>query len=143
MEQVRNDIDNMRYLIREYGFMLNGNCTNFLYNSQPPFLSMLMRDYYDITKDKEWLTDAYKELETEHSFWMEKRISDVGLNHYDCMPMPEDMEQIAAKIFRERTVLCMRWKITSGILQVSLGEKKKLKSGLRYVKNGRSFAEST
>lgn len=106
IEQVRNDIDNMRYLIREYGFMLNGNRTNFLYNSQPPFLSMMMRDYYDITKDKEWLTDAYKELEIEHSFWMEKRISDVGLNHYDCMPMPEDMEQIAAKVFRERTGLC-------------------------------------
>ena len=51
-EQIRYDIDNMCYLIDRYGFMPNGNKTNFLYDSQPPFLSMMMRDYYDVTGDR-------------------------------------------------------------------------------------------
>lgn len=106
LEQVRNDIDNIRYLIRKYGFMPNGNRTNYLYDSQPPFLSMMMRDYYDEVKDKEWLKEAYEELQQEHAFWVEKRISDIGLNHYDCMELPEEMIAFSAQVFRERTGLC-------------------------------------
>ncbi len=105
LEQVRNDIDNMRYLIRQYGFMPNGNRTNYLYDSQPPFLSMMMRDYYEVTKDTKWLSEAYEELKVEYAFWMEKRNSKIMLNHYDCMPLPEEMKSFSAQVFRERTGL--------------------------------------
>lgn len=107
LEQVRYDIDNMCYLIRKYGFMPNGNRTGYLYDSQPPFLSMMMRDYYQEVKDKEWLQEAYEELKLEHAFWMEERMSNIGLNHFDCMPLPEDFVKEAAECFRERTGLCM------------------------------------
>lgn len=106
LEQVRNDIDNMRYLIREFGFVLNGNRTNFLYNSQPPFLSMMMRDYYEETKDREWLKGAYEDLKLEHDFWMSERSCDIELNRYDCMPLSEEMTESAAQGFRDRTGLC-------------------------------------
>ncbi len=105
MEQVRNDIDNMCYLIRKYGFMPNGNRTNFLYDSQPPFLAMMIRDYYDVTKDKVWLASTYESLKKEHEFWEQNRMSPIGLNYYDCQPMPEEMIQSAAQVFRERTGL--------------------------------------
>ncbi len=40
-QQVKNNTDNMLYLVRRYGFMPNGNRTSFLKNSQSPFLSMI------------------------------------------------------------------------------------------------------
>lgn len=104
-EQVRNDIDNMCYLIQKYGFMPNGNRTNYLYNSQPPFLSMMIRDYYDITEDEKWLSETYEVLKKEYHFWERNRKSTIGLNHYDCHPMPEEMIRSAAQVFRERTGL--------------------------------------
>ena len=102
LEQVRNDIDNMCYLIERYGFVLNGNRTHYLYNSQPPFLSMMIQDYYEVTQDKSWLSDKYDALKKEHDFWMKKRGSDIGLNRYDWTPMPEEMHLGFAKRLRTR-----------------------------------------
>lgn len=102
LEQVRNDIDNMCFLIQKYGFVLNGNRTNFLYNSQPPFLSLMVRDYYEVTHDNTWLSKVYESLEKEYNFWMQKRGSDIGLNRYDWLPMPEDMHATFAGYLRAR-----------------------------------------
>ncbi len=82
-EQVKNNTDNMLYLVDKYGFMPNGNRTYYLNRSQPPFLSLMVRDVYEHYGDKEWLKGAYKSLETEYKFWTEKRGSDIGLSHYD------------------------------------------------------------
>lgn len=105
LEQVKYDIDNMRYLIREYGFMPNANQTIALYNSQPPFLSMMIRDYYDVVKDKVWLEGAYEDLKREHDFWMTKRLSPIGLNCYDSLELPEEKVIAEAQQFRHRTGL--------------------------------------
>lgn len=104
-EQIRNDIDNMRYLIRRYGFMPNANQEIALFNSQPPFLSMMMRDYYEATKDKTWLAGAYEDLVLEHHFWENNRKSPVGLTCYDTMPLTKEKVIAEAKQFRERTGL--------------------------------------
>ena len=106
LEQVRNDIDNMCYLIERYGFMPNGNRSYYLYNSQPPFLSMMIRDYYDETGDKEWLSGTYEALKKEHAFWETHRKSPIGLYHYDCQIMPEEKLHSVAEAFRKRTGLC-------------------------------------
>ena len=72
----------MLYLVDRYGYMPNGNRTYFLDRSQPPFLSAMVRDVYQVFGDKDWLSGAYAILEKEYNFWMTKRISDIGLNHY-------------------------------------------------------------
>lgn len=90
VEQARNNVNNMCYLVRKYGFMLNGNITTYLYNSQPPFLSMMVRDIYEVSLDKEWLAECYETLVIEHQFWMEKRSTTIGLNRYDWMKQPEE-----------------------------------------------------
>ena len=105
LDQVKNDIDNMRYLIRRYGFVPNANQDCALYNSQPPFLSMMMRDYYDKTKDKAWLEEAYEDLKTEYEFWHKNRTSPIGLTCYDTMPLTPQKIVAEAKQFRERTGL--------------------------------------
>ena len=82
-ELAKNNVDNMLYLVDRYGFMPNGNRTYFLNHSQPPFLSIMVRDVYENCGDKVWLGHAYKTLQTEYKFWTEKRDSQIGLAHYD------------------------------------------------------------
>lgn len=105
LEQIRNDIDNMRYLIRQYGFVPNANQRIALFNSQPPFLSIMMREYYDATTDMAWLAQAYDDLVQEYSFWQEYRVSPIGLTCYDTMPLTAEKIVAEAKQFRDRTGL--------------------------------------
>ena len=57
----------------------------------PPFLSMMVCDYYEVKQDKQWLVHIYDSLKKEHDFWMQNRGSDIGLNRYDWKPMPKEM----------------------------------------------------
>lgn len=90
VEQARNNVDNLRYLLDRYGFVPNGNNKGFEYNSQPPFLTLMIRELYDVTGDKVWLKEAYRSLKKENQFWMKKRGTGFGLNHYDCEPLPPE-----------------------------------------------------
>jgi len=85
VEQARNNIENMLSLINRYGFMPNGNRTFYLIRSQPPYLSMMIRDVYEVSKDKEWLAKVLPVLEKEYKFWMKERMTTVGLNRYNGM----------------------------------------------------------
>lgn len=86
VEQAKNNVENMFFLVNTYGFMPNGNRTYYLKNSQPPFLSMMVDDIFGATKDKEWLKTAYAVLLKEYDFWMTKRITPIGLNQYTGTP---------------------------------------------------------
>lgn len=100
--QAKYNVDNMLYLVNRYGYMPNGNRTYYLKNSQPPFLSAMVRDIYAHYGDKAWLTGAYETLKTEYDFWMKKRMTPIGLNMYDGYLAPgADIE--LAKSFKERT----------------------------------------
>lgn len=100
-EQVKFNTDNLLYMLDKFGFVPNGNRTYYLKNSQPPFLSAMVRDVYEHYNDKTWLEKAYTSLEKEYEFWMEKRISPIGLNQYSPVCPPEDVE-VVAEIFRRR-----------------------------------------
>ncbi|MGC4233535.1 MAG: trehalase family glycosidase [Niabella sp.] len=80
--QAKNNVENILYLVEKYGFMPNGNRTFFLVRSQPPYLSMMIRDLYEYTGDKRWLEKVLPVLEKEYCFWMEQRMTPVGLNRY-------------------------------------------------------------
>ena len=62
---LKNCTDNMLYMVEKYGFMPNGNRTYYLGQSQPPFLSMMVKDTFDIYGDREWLKGAYETLKKE------------------------------------------------------------------------------
>ena len=78
----KSNIENMFYLVGKYGFMPNGNRTYYLNRSQPPFLSSMVTDLYNHTKDKEWLRHAYGVLKQEYAFWQGKRTTPTGLSGY-------------------------------------------------------------
>ena len=50
--------------------------------SQPPLLTLMVKDVYMAIKDKEWLDSAVTKIEKEYSFWMTKRITPIGLNQF-------------------------------------------------------------
>lgn len=102
LTQVKNNIDDLRTLLERFGFVLNGSHMGFRYNSQPPFLAMMIRELYDVTKDQAWLLEAYGSVKKEHAFWMEKRNTPCGLNRYDCEELPKSWIKNAADCLEER-----------------------------------------
>ena len=69
----KNNVDNMLYLVDKLGFMPNSTGTYHLDHSQPPFLSIMVRETYACYQDKKWLASAYKTLCREYEFWMTQR----------------------------------------------------------------------
>ena len=91
VEQAKNNIDNILYMIKHFGYMPNGTHKGLLNRSQPPYSSMMVRDVYEQTSDKEWLAGAYETLEKEYSFWMTRRIAPDGLNRYGHCATDEEL----------------------------------------------------
>jgi len=82
IEQAKNNVDDILYMINRFGKMLNGSNTCYLNRSQPPYASMMVADIFDKTNDKAWLKQAVATLEKEYKFWMIERITASGLNRY-------------------------------------------------------------
>ena len=90
--------DNFQYEIEHYGKILNANRSYYLNRTQPPFYSSLIREVYEVTRDKNWLNlhlkTAIKEYET---VWMVqgKRLTETGLNRYLAggLGMPPECEK--------------------------------------------------
>lgn len=100
-DQVKNNTDNILYMIDKFGHMLNANRTYYIgKNSQPPFSTIMVRDVYEHYNDKCWLLGAYLTLKKEYNFWMTERISKIGLNYYGGSPL-DDVEELSSQ-FRSR-----------------------------------------
>lgn len=92
-EQAANNTKDILYLIDRFGYMPNGNRTGFLRRSQPPYAALMVNDVYRTSGDLSFLKSAFVTLKKEYEFWMTRRVSENGLNHYDC---EEDEESCAA-----------------------------------------------
>jgi alpha,alpha-trehalase len=57
-------------LIAEFGFIPNGARVYYLTRSQPPFLSEMVKYYYEYTQDIELVKYALPYLEKEYQYWM-------------------------------------------------------------------------
>ncbi len=93
VEQAKNNCDDMMFLVYIYGFMPNGNRTFYLNRSQPPYLSMMIRDVFEKTKDTNWLSKSLPVLEKEYNFWMTKRITPIGLNRFSNFATASEKEE--------------------------------------------------
>ncbi len=84
VEQAKNNVDNMLYMCDTYGFVPNCNSKVSVTKrrSQPPFLFRAVKDLYRHTKDNEWLSNAYRILSKEYTFWQTERLAPNGLNYY-------------------------------------------------------------
>ncbi len=84
-----NQVDNFIHLVNQFGYVPNANRFSMLNRSQPPFLSLMVRDVFERTGDINWLGTAVVALEREYQFWMQNRMDSflfgsrwVALNHY-------------------------------------------------------------
>jgi len=128
VDQAKNNVENMFYMIRTYGHMPNGNRKNYLNRSQPPFLSLMVRELYEATQDAAWLREeAYPALEKEYEFWQSKRCTCVGLNRYSSSVEEEE------RLIRFARTLCTR-------CGVSMPDNRK--EAMEYGRSMYSLAES-
>lgn len=89
-EQAKNNVDNILFMVKRFGKMLNGSNKVYLNRSQPPYLSMMVADIYRKSNDKKWLAEAVALLKVEYKFWMTERLTPVGLNRYSNAATTED-----------------------------------------------------
>ena len=82
-----NATDNLLSEVDTLGFVPNASEPWGLNRSQTPFLSMMVRDVYEKTpqKDKMWLKEAYYTLKKEYSFWTDTSASAIE-NHTTGIP---------------------------------------------------------
>ncbi|MCU0645576.1 MAG: alpha,alpha-trehalase, partial [bacterium] len=78
----KSNVDNLLFEVEKYGFIPNGNRTFFLNRSQQPYLSLAVRDIYEATHNQDWLRSAFTTLKKEYAFWVEKRMTPLGLNRH-------------------------------------------------------------
>ncbi|XP_050309370.1 trehalase-like [Anthonomus grandis grandis] len=98
-ETAKGVIDNFLFMVSTYGFIPNGGRVYYLNRSQPPVLTLMMKDYIKYTKDFEFLRQNIHVLEQELQFWLKKRVVKLNLNgeiyqlaHFDSesnTPRPE------------------------------------------------------
>lgn len=83
-------VDNFKYLVKQFGFIPNGNRTYYLSRSQPPFLAMMADEVapkdMSVPQNRAWLQDTYDVVKHEYfNNWMDKDthyVSQFGLNRY-------------------------------------------------------------
>ena len=101
-ELVANNLRNFMYMIDTYGFIPNGSLKVFLNRSQPPFFGMMLKSYYDTTKDEALFAEGLCALERELEFWDSRRRAPNGLNHYSC----DDSDKVyisGVRLYEKRT----------------------------------------
>nr|XP_018904596.1 PREDICTED: trehalase-like isoform X2 [Bemisia tabaci] len=96
-------IDNIIYLVKKYGYMLNGSRNYYENRSQPPLLIPMVAAYYQLKQDEAWLLENLPVLELEFQFWMNNRMINVKkdgktyrMAHYSvetCGPRPESFKE--------------------------------------------------
>uniref|UniRef100_A0A915Q1G6 Trehalase n=1 Tax=Setaria digitata TaxID=48799 RepID=A0A915Q1G6_9BILA len=84
-KMVKNMLTNFLYCVQKFGFVPNGGRVYYLRRSQPPFLIPMVYEYYQATKDTDFIKKNFKYLVKEFEFWIENRslvvMDEDGNNH--------------------------------------------------------------
>jgi len=72
--------NNLLHFVDSLGFVPNATAAWGENRSQPPYLSIMVWDLYQKTKDKPWLSKAYSTLVKEYHFWTDTSINAIEKN---------------------------------------------------------------
>jgi alpha,alpha-trehalase len=77
-------VDNLLYLMQRFGFIPNANRTYRLTRSQPPYLTSMIKEVFQISDDKKWLERAFVIAKKEYlNVWCSSpRKTKIGLSRY-------------------------------------------------------------
>ena len=85
IDWAKDNVEDLLYALHHFGCVPNYTRKDGAdFCSQPPLLSLMVKDVYKQTKDEAWLAKAVDGLEKEYVFWMTKRMTKIGLNQYGC-----------------------------------------------------------
>lgn len=73
-QTARGIIENIISMVNRFGFMPNGNRVYYLNRSQPPLLILMVFNYFQTTKDFNFIMNNIETLTTEFEFWMTNRM---------------------------------------------------------------------
>ena len=83
-EQAENNIKDMVFFVEKLGYVPNSNNKELRNRTQPPVLTLCVYDLYQYTQDKNIIKKYIDSLIKEHSFFQERRMTEIGLNSYMC-----------------------------------------------------------
>ncbi|TRY67949.1 hypothetical protein TCAL_07224 [Tigriopus californicus] len=72
-QTVRGIIENFLTMVETYGMVPNGGRIYYIKRSQPPFLTLMMKEYIKSTGDLDFLSQHVATLDKELQFWEKKR----------------------------------------------------------------------
>uniref|UniRef100_A0A914WWR6 Trehalase n=1 Tax=Plectus sambesii TaxID=2011161 RepID=A0A914WWR6_9BILA len=75
----RSMITNLVNMVDRFGFVPNGGRVYYLQRSQPPLLAAMVYEYYEKTKDKDFIIKVLPTLLKEFNFWQTSRTVNVTL----------------------------------------------------------------
>ena len=93
-EQAENNIKDMVYFVNTLGYVPNSNNGYLRNRTQPPVLTLCVWDLYQCTQDKNIIHKYIDEVLKEHSFFQERRMTNIGLNAYMCDDKTNTYEEI-------------------------------------------------
>ena len=70
---VKGIVENFLLMVSTYGLVPNGGRIYYTKRSQPPFLTLMMKEYVDKTDDVKFVRTHLATLEKEMEFWETKR----------------------------------------------------------------------
>lgn len=72
----KNMIRNLGDMVRRFGFVPNGGRVYYLRRTQPPLFSGMVMEYFNATKDVEFVQEMLPLLDKEYKYWMTERTVD-------------------------------------------------------------------
>ncbi|XP_039248239.2 trehalase-like isoform X1 [Styela clava] len=103
-DTVKGSIHNFLDLVNKYGFVPNGGRIYYTRRSQPPFLTLMVREYFNKTGDTDFLVEALPTLKREYDFWMTQRnviVEDNAGNSHVLNRYASDVNQPRPESYRE------------------------------------------
>lgn len=82
LDVAKNNCEAMAWLIERMGFIPNNTFKSDSNRSQPPYFSLMVREVYEKSGDKEWLRKMASYVKREYQFWMTARHTNLGLNRH-------------------------------------------------------------
>ncbi len=90
-ELIRGIVEDFLYELREFGLVLNYSHPGSLTRSQPPYLTLMIREVLKGEFDLDWLGSAFALAKREYEeVWLSRHNTPIGLAHYADPGAPHD-----------------------------------------------------
>ena len=102
LDLARSNCDALLWWIDQLGYVPNSAFRGDATRSQPPVLSLMIREVHRAAPDRAWLASTLPRLRREHAVWDEHRTFPAGLAHYGPQAAAAFLRDFNHRILRRR-----------------------------------------